>query len=347
MKYKCIICNKDIKLLKNHLRNSHKDVSFVEYFSKYPKEQIRYDEYNEFTKKERRENSPNCLDFYIKKGYSEDESKERLESHRINQPFRNKKDFRPNQIGYWVKKGFSESEAKEKVTLFQKRDLKSLQEVYGIENGMERYNNYIDSLSVRKDTEINNYISNGHSEDEAKKIYVDRRITTSPRRKEYWIKKGYSEEDAIKEVSSYQDNFSLEFIMKSYYCTRDDAIEIQDSFISKMLDTMEDRGLIIKREERSQYINYTVLVWRETNRNYRLYKDLIKTNGYERSKEFHLDHRFSIYEGFKQGINYKIIASPYNLELIPAIKNLTKNKNCSLNKEELLEKYNKSYEDKN
>lgn len=55
--------------------------------------------------------------------------------------------------------------------------------------------------------------------------------------------------------------------------------------------------------------------------------------------DFHLDHIFSISEGFKQNIPIEIIGSICNLQLLPAIVNLTKNTDCWITKDELYERY--------
>jgi hypothetical protein len=50
---------------------------------------------------------------------------------------------------------------------------------------------------------------------------------------------------------------------------------------------------------------------------------------------YHLDHKFSIVEGFKQNINPEFIGNINNLEFIPWIDNIKKRTNCSINKKEL------------
>lgn len=50
---------------------------------------------------------------------------------------------------------------------------------------------------------------------------------------------------------------------------------------------------------------------------------------------YHLDHKFSIVEGFKQNINPELIGNINNLEFIPWIENIKKRTNCSINKKEL------------
>jgi hypothetical protein len=55
-----------------------------------------------------------------------------------------------------------------------------------------------------------------------------------------------------------------------------------------------------------------------------------------RSKEWHLDHKFSISEGYKNGVDPKIIGSVHNLEIIDAYTNsVIKNGKSSISLSEL------------
>lgn len=50
---------------------------------------------------------------------------------------------------------------------------------------------------------------------------------------------------------------------------------------------------------------------------------------------YHLDHKFSIVEGFKHKISPEIIGNIKNLEFIPWMENVKKRTKCSINKEDL------------
>lgn len=52
-----------------------------------------------------------------------------------------------------------------------------------------------------------------------------------------------------------------------------------------------------------------------------------------------LDHKFSVFEGFKRGILPQIIGSIVNLECLPCSDNSTKHTECSITEEELYELY--------
>ncbi len=57
------------------------------------------------------------------------------------------------------------------------------------------------------------------------------------------------------------------------------------------------------------------------------------------SGAYHLDHKYSIAEGFKNNIDPEIIGNIINLEMIPWEENLFKNQKCSITKRELLTIY--------
>jgi hypothetical protein len=58
-----------------------------------------------------------------------------------------------------------------------------------------------------------------------------------------------------------------------------------------------------------------------------------------RGKGYHLDHRFSIVEGFRHDVEPEVIGDILNLEFVPEKVNLTKNSKCSITLQELLQGY--------
>lgn len=90
--------------------------------------------------------------------------------------------------------------------------------------------------------------------------------------------------------------------------------------------------------ELSRYNRYAMKVIRETERTVR--KNLHKIENIElRGKEngYDLDHRFSVYDGFKNGVDYKIIAHWRNLKIRTVKENRTKHRNSSITLKQLLE----------
>ena len=85
--------------------------------------------------------------------------------------------------------------------------------------------------------------------------------------------------------------------------------------------------------------DYFVFVRALTERNYSLFKNLINPKGLKRSwKANHLDHMYSVSQGFKDRVNPFWIAHPCNLQMLKARLNKRKNAKCDHTIEELSEK---------
>jgi hypothetical protein len=57
-------------------------------------------------------------------------------------------------------------------------------------------------------------------------------------------------------------------------------------------------------------------------------------------KKYNLDHKYSVYDGFINGIQPEIISSVNNLQILPEHENISKHKNSCITLQELLEGYN-------
>jgi hypothetical protein len=98
-----------------------------------------------------KEKSHQCVEYWIKRGYSKEDAEKKIKSvfdnihtetwkKRRENP-ENYKDVNTTQIGYWLKKGYSEEESKQKIKDRQKTfTLEKCIEKYGEEDGTKRYN---------------------------------------------------------------------------------------------------------------------------------------------------------------------------------------------------------------
>ena len=88
--------------------------------------------------------------------------------------------------------------------------------------------------------------------------------------------------------------------------------------------------------------SYREYVDRLSNKNYCKYYYLINPKKLKRSyTEYHLDHIYSVIDGFENGILPQIIASPVNLRMLLAKGNISKNGSSDMTLDELLKAYNK------
>ncbi len=93
-------------------------------------------------------------------------------------------------------------------------------------------------------------------------------------------------------------------------------------------------------EELGELACYYKDVWKYTRRAIKNYSYIINPENKKiGNKEYHIDHKYSISEGFKNKVSPKIIGSHVNLEILPWIENIRKNKRCSIFLAELKDSY--------
>jgi len=111
--------------------------------------------------------------------------------------------------------------------------------------------------------------------------------------------------------------------------------EKSEEAIKKMVETKVGMSYDDWQLAKTDYEKY----WREVSKfTNRVSKTLIE-NFEIKGVDWHLDHVYSISDGWRNGVLPEIIGHHVNLRFIPAIDNLKKNKKSHITQEELLEKY--------
>lgn len=105
---------------------------------------------------------------------------------------------------------------------------------------------------------------------------------------------------------------------------------------------MIKNGKWIDPDKKEDYVQYYQKVWRLTNRQNISILENFKLRGMANQGKYHLDHKFSINEGFKQNIPIHIIGNIENLQMITGRNNLSKGKKCSITIDNLLKNINKN-----
>lgn len=83
--------------------------------------------------------------------------------------------------------------------------------------------------------------------------------------------------------------------------------------LNKMLDNIE---------EWKNFHEYSILVRRLTETNYRKYSYLINPQGLKRGhRDYHIDHIISVKEGYELNIPIETMAHPANLQMLPYKEN--------------------------
>ena len=106
---------------------------------------------------------------------------------------------------------------------------------------------------------------------------------------------------------------------------------------NKTKNTRINNGTQISDEKTDNFNYYKRLTINRTLTIYRNNKQIINPNDLKRSKKgYHIDHKFSIKQGFLNNLPIEIITHPCNLHLIDYKENLMKQDNCYITVNELL-----------
>lgn len=98
----------------------------------------------------------------------------------------------------------------------------------------------------------------------------------------------------------------------------------------------EDTSELLKNKD-----DYFAFVRALTEKNYNIFLEHINPKSLKRGwKSNHVDHIYSVSQGFKDSVDPFYIAHPCNLQMLKAKENKKKNAKCGHTIEELLEKIN-------
>ncbi len=95
-------------------------------------------------------------------------------------------------------------------------------------------------------------------------------------------------------------------------------------------------------EIKNNYAMYHQKVCTLTASTYKKYKSIINPTNLKRGiacTGYHLDHKYSICQGFLEGLLPEVISSVHNLQMLTGTENMSKSDTCSVTKEELLSLY--------
>lgn len=139
--------------------------------------------------------------------------------------------------------------------------------------------------------------------------------------------------DAIK-------NKQVETVVSRYGVTN---ISKNPEIIKRINDVHVSQGRRRPEHLRSDLEKYRLAVKSITARSYHDYYYVINPDNLPRSRyEYHVDHIYSVEEGFKNNVPPEIIGHYTNLRMLWHLDNSRKNTKCAMTLEELYESYNRS-----
>lgn len=166
---------------------------------------------------------------------------------------------------------------------------------------------------------------------------------TSKNRKEDVDDNGLNSFERAIELRKSKDENNINSYDKTFTKRKEDiddnGLNSYDRAKIKQYITNVNNGNWTPKEEWPEFKLYSNAVWKETNKCAHLLENFDKRG--RNSGEYHIDHRYSIFQGFKDKIPSEIIGSIFNLEMIESRVNISKNIQCSITKEELYSLYKK------
>jgi hypothetical protein len=97
----------------------------------------------------------------------------------------------------------------------------------------------------------------------------------------------------------------------------------------------EARGCTLAESKDTWFI-YRRTVYKMSERSYNRYKNIINPDDLPRGRHlYHLDHKFSVLDGFKNNIAPYVLANPTNLQMLSESKNIAKDYHSEINIDQL------------
>jgi hypothetical protein len=189
---------------------------------------------------------------------------------------------------------------------------------------------------------VDYWMSRGFTEQEAKNQVSEYQLKTAGVNREYYLSRGFTEEETsiiIQKIDQKKKNHrrNREYLKEKY---PNNWQEIYRESLDRYRKNMEERGQWTPLSILDDFQKYRSLVLNYTRLSVKIFPGLIE-NLEKRSRDFHLDHRYSLKMGFINDIPAEIIGSPVNLEIIPGPENCVKQAKCSISQKYLLQEYKK------
>ena len=279
------------------------------------------------------------LKTWINKGFTEEEARYQVAIRR------------PTNIEYYLNKNMSREDAEKALRNFQSRS----GSVFASKSKEEKRKSRTSCIEY--------YLEKGYSLEEATQLRSERQKTFS---KEICIEKhGVDEgtriweerqtkwqssinnrsQSELDEINRKKGEWILNLSEEEYTKFRDQKREEQlnywnniskeerESYGDEIRQRMIDSGRAIPDDLLDAFHAYKREVWLWTRRNDLSVLDNFDLRG---RTSYHLDHKFSITEGFKQGVDAKIIGHIKNLEMMYHKDNISKHTGCSITLDQLL-----------
>jgi hypothetical protein len=351
---------KFIKLFRVAKRNNVSNYIFYKYYEKIKEHDQSIDRYVKYIEY-KKINPFDCKsDKYYQLLYND-----KWKEYKDNELNNRKSVYDPNYISQ--KMNILYDEAVSYINKYKKNKATSLKgfiERWGEEEGKVKFKKFQETSRHGKEIYIDRYGENLGLEKWAEFCKIKRR--SLPSTIEYWEHLGYTNINFIKEkISEFQrknTGIHMEYLIIKY--GEDGAIEKWNELnkrksvslktlinkygydigyekwlarIEKMIKRNTELGIYLPRNKRNEFKKYKFDIINITKRNLKLYGEEKFGIGWESlignvdlHEDYHIDHNYSIKEGFVNNIDPEIIGHIENLQMLTKLENCTKKAQCHI-----------------
>ncbi len=319
---KCMICDSDIKVggmgshLKNHNINTKKYLETDEYALQYKLD-------NEIASEYKKQRTPWCIEYYVKKYGIDDSEKE----------FEKAKKERNSKGAATAKENFKKMTEEDKAIRKKKKRATTISNLMLAHNCSEDEAEIYYSQSKKNGkNSLPYWMKKGFTEKEAITKISEYQKTVSPRCIQYWEKQGFTKQESLDKISIIQDNRSVDYYRRNGLYD----LEIIDMKITKYTENFNDEiekygsldSYYIELGKRTRYMSDVAFYTTLSIDIHNLKFDTI-------------DHIISKKYGYDNNIPAEIIGSELNLQSLTMSENSTKNHKVNTKDvEKIIEAYN-------
>jgi uncharacterized protein YehS (DUF1456 family) len=208
----------------------------------------------------------------------------------------------------------------------------------------KKFKEYTTSSSLKH---VNFYLKRGYTEEEARKKVSDHQLNNAGVHRKYYENLGMKSEDIdkiLQEIHLKKDSCSLEYIKKKY--PKKSELELLEKYLEHNLSkssSYRSNGYLLKDDPfLEKRISYYEAVDYYTRISEKLMSPCPGKRGSKKG-QYHIDHVYSKHYGYENAVPPFVIGSIVNLQWLLAEVNCSKKQECAISKEQLLEDY-KNYE---
>jgi hypothetical protein len=211
-----------------------------------------------------------------------------------------------------------------------------------LELAKKKFKEYTTSASLKH---VNYYLKKGYTQQEAIQLISAHQLTTAGVHRKYYEYLGMSSADIdniMNDINRRKDSSSLLFLSSKHEDLSAADLQIKYNSYNLVKSSSYRQSGYLRKDDPNlpDKEAYYIAVDFYTRKSVKSMSPPPNKRG-RQTGQFHVDHKYSKHQGFIENVQPSIIGHIINLEWLPAEINSAKRANCSITKDKLLSEYTK------